>query len=565
MNGRSAAESVFIRPVNSVTFNSTYFRPGFLGGDHSFKFGGYWRDSNTTSINHTGGYATVRFPTAADNDCSLAATNCQVDLTRDGYSVFRLLNNSAYVQDTITKNRVTLQLGLRYDYNKDTAEASSIVANPLGGPWLPAIDFPGADPGVAFNDFSPRLGVTYNVTGDGRTLARANYARYFGQVGNGGVATTVNPVGSTTLRYPWIDANRNQVADAGEITLSANPISASTNWSAANPARTVSANSVDPNLKNDSTDEFILGLDREVGRGFAVGGSYIYRKYGNFQWSDREGITSADWIQTTFTPTGCPGDDGLRTEAGNCAPITFFSPAFQQPTIVQLTNVPDYYRGYNGLELTGRKRLANRWMMNTSFAYNATKVNYGSFPGGQPSIAAATITEDPSNREFREGYEYRLPHGGQRHRQHLRQLEVAVQSERSLRAAVRDQCVGVLQRPAGLPAGDFRPDAGLLRDAHDWLPRQRVGSDRRPAQSGRRDTPAELPESRFPRRAADQDPEPAVRPVAGYLQRQQRRHHPGDSQPPERLERQPDPGDRGAARGALRHQGELVIGKTLNR
>jgi hypothetical protein len=406
MNGRSAAESVFIRPVNSLTFTSTYFRPGFLGADHSFKVGGYWRDSNTTSINHTGGYATVRFPTATDNDCSAQATNCQVDLTRDGYSVYRLLNNSVYVQDTVTKNRVTLQLGLRYDYNKDTAEASSIVANPLGGQWLPGIDFPGADPGVAFNDFSPRLGFTYNVSGDGRTLARANYARYFGQVGNGGVAATVNPVGSTTLRYPWIDANRNQVADAGEITLSANPISASTNWSAANPARTVSANSVDPNLKNDTTDEFILGLDREVGRGFAVGGSYIYRKYTNFWWSDREGITSADWIQTSFTPTGCPGADGQRIEAGNCATISFFTPAFQQPTVVRLTNVPDYYRGYNGLELTGRKRLSNHWMMNTSFAYNATKVNYGSFPGGQPSIAAATISEDPSNRESREGYEY---------------------------------------------------------------------------------------------------------------------------------------------------------------
>jgi hypothetical protein len=406
MNGRSAAESVFIRPVNSLTFTSTYFRPGFLGADHSFKVGGYWRDSNTTSINHTGGYATVRFPTSTDNDCSLQATNCQVDLTRDGNSVYDLLNNSVYVQDTITKNRVTLQLGLRYDYNRDKAMESSIVANPLGGEWLPGINFPGADPGVAFNDFSPRLGVTYNVSGDGRTLARANYARYFGQVGNGGVAATVNPVGSTTLRYPWIDANRNQVADVGEITLSANPISASTNWSAANPARTVSANSVDPNLKNDTTDEFILGLDREVGRGFAVGGSYIYRKYTNFWWSDRDGITSADWVQTSFTPTGCPGADGQRIEAANCATITFFTPAFQQPTVVKLTNVPDYYRGYNGVELTGRKRLSNHWMMNTSFAYNATKVNYGSFPGGQPSIAAATISEDPSNREAREGYEY---------------------------------------------------------------------------------------------------------------------------------------------------------------
>ena len=77
---------------------------------------------------------------------------------------------------------------------------------------------------MAFNDFSPRLGITYNLTGDGRTLARANYARYFGQVGNGGVAATVNPVGSTTLRYPWIDANRNQVAEDGEILLSANPL-----------------------------------------------------------------------------------------------------------------------------------------------------------------------------------------------------------------------------------------------------------------------------------------------------------------------------------------------------
>ena len=212
--------------------------PGFMGGDHSLRIGGYWRNSNTTSINHTGGYATVRYPTAITNDCTVAATSCQVDLTRDGYSVYDLTNYAAYVQDTITRGRATYQLGLRYDYNKDEAAASSIVANPLGGPWLPGIDFQGADPGVAFNDFSPRLGFTYDVTGDGRTIAKANFARYFGQVGNGGVATTVNPVGTTTLRYPWTDTNNNGVADVGEIALGPNPISASTNWSAAEPART---------------------------------------------------------------------------------------------------------------------------------------------------------------------------------------------------------------------------------------------------------------------------------------------------------------------------------------
>ena len=211
----------------------------------------------------------MRFPTAPRTTAlrfEVRTTRwCQVDLTRDGYSVYDLLNYSAYMQDTITKGRTTLQLGLRYDYNRDKAMASSIVANPLGGALASRINFPGADPGVAFNDFSPRLGITYNVTGDGRRMARANYARYFGQVGNGGVAATVNPVGSTTLRIRGSTRTGTTVRRDGEIRLSATPRSASTNWSAANPANTVSANSVDPNLKNDTTDEFIVGVDREIG------------------------------------------------------------------------------------------------------------------------------------------------------------------------------------------------------------------------------------------------------------------------------------------------------------
>jgi Carboxypeptidase regulatory-like domain/TonB-dependent Receptor Plug Domain len=412
LNGRSGAESVFIRPVNSLTFNSSYFMPGVLGADHSFKMGAYWRDSNTTSINHTGGFATVRYPTSINDDCSLAATACQVDLTRDGNTVYDLVNYAAYVQDTVTRGHVTLQLGVRFDYNKDKAGAAVIAANPLGGPWLPAIDFPGADPGVAFKNFSPRLGLTYDITGDGKTIARANYARYYGQVGNGGVAGTINPVGTTTLRYPWVDANRNGSADVGEITLSANPLSASTNWSAANPANTKSANSVDPNLKNDTTDEVIVGMDREIGAGFAVGASYIWRKYDNFSWNDRVNFASSDWVTRTFTPAAstCPADDGLRTQAATCGTFTYFEPTFQQPTVVFETNIPGYNRDFNGFELTGRKRMSNHWMMNTSVSYNSTVVHFGDFPGAanQSSGTSGTIpiSEDPTNRIVREGGQY---------------------------------------------------------------------------------------------------------------------------------------------------------------
>src|SRR5438093_1868373 len=225
LNGRSGAQSVFLRPVNEVNLNANYFLPGAVIGDHAFKIGGYWKDAYSSSFNHTGGYATVRFPNDAAfaiDDCGTVAKGCAVDLTRDGFSVYDLKNISAYVQDTITHNRLTLQLGVRYDRNHDKVLAASIVANPLSTTWLPAIDFQGADPKVIFNDFSPRLGFTYDVQGNGKTVAHANYARYYGQVGTGNIASTINPVGSTTLRYPWTDLNGDKVAQVNEILASAN-------------------------------------------------------------------------------------------------------------------------------------------------------------------------------------------------------------------------------------------------------------------------------------------------------------------------------------------------------
>ena len=70
-------------------------------------------------------------------------------------------------------------------------------------------------------------------------------------------------------------------------------------------------------------------------------------------------------------------------------------------------NVPGFNRNFNGFELMARKRMADNWMMNSSFSYNDTKVNYGDFPGSQPSTAAAAITEDPTNREQRNGHRHR--------------------------------------------------------------------------------------------------------------------------------------------------------------
>jgi hypothetical protein len=407
INGRSTpdnAQSVNIRPVNAVNVNMSYFMPATLGGDHAFKFGGYWKDANSYNSTHTPGYGVARFPTAYSNDCSLAATACQAQVTRDGQTAYDLLNISAFVQDTYTHNRLTAQIGVRYDFNHDQALASSVDTNPLVPQLLPGIAFPGADPGVKFNNFSPRLGFTYDLTGTGKTLAKVNYAMYWGQVGTGGISSQINPVTRVSVRYPWIDLNGDKFVQANEVQLGSNggrtPLAVTGNWDPNNPTAVTTANTVDPNLKNDRTDEFIVGFDHEIAPGFAAGASYIWRRYGGFQFTDVLGLQSSDYTAVQYTPAAstCPA-----SQAARCPAVTYYQPLFQLPTITNLTNfaTDQFNRTFNGLELTARKRMSHRWLMNTSFAYNSTVVNNG-FTGA----ATNTVSEDPTNLTARNGYQY---------------------------------------------------------------------------------------------------------------------------------------------------------------
>ena len=422
LNGRSGTQSIFLRPANSLTLNMNYFMPGGVGGDHSFKFGGYWHDNYSYSNTRTGGNATARFPTAAElaspNDCATLTAGCQVGLTRDSQTIYDLLNLSAYVQDTITHNRLTMQLGLRYDSIHDQALASVVPSSPLVPTILPGVSFAGADPGIVFHNFSPRLGFTYDVQGNGKTLARANYATYWGQVGDGGISSQINPVTAVTVRYAWLDANHDTVVQPGEIYDSANVpllnggspakfLNETGNWDPANPGSPTTKNTIDPALKNDRTDEIILGLDHEIGAGFAVGGNYIWRRYVNCfsaacpGWAPLNGVatdgSSYSAVSYTAPASTCPA-------GATCPTLTYYQPNAQLGTISTETNIQNFNRTFNGLELTARKRMSNHWLMNSSFSYNSTIVNYG--PGSFTGNGTGGSPGDPTNIAQRNGFQY---------------------------------------------------------------------------------------------------------------------------------------------------------------
>ena len=69
--------------------------------------------------------------------------------------------SSGYVSDTFTKDRLTLNLGLRFDHQTGTDTPSTTEANSFIPNLLPTLDYAGGAGNVSWNDFSPRLGLTY--------------------------------------------------------------------------------------------------------------------------------------------------------------------------------------------------------------------------------------------------------------------------------------------------------------------------------------------------------------------------------------------------------------------
>ncbi|HEV2984120.1 MAG TPA: hypothetical protein VGX46_07020, partial [Vicinamibacterales bacterium] len=251
--------------------------------------------------------------------------------------------------------------------------------------------------------------------GDQKTVVHGNYAMYWGQVGVGGYSNQVNPVTRVSIRYPWVDLNHDGFVQPNEIMIPnnniANYLALTGNWNPAAPGSPTTANTIDPNLKNDKTQEIIVGVDHEIGAGFAVGANYIWRKYSNFQFTDTIGIEPIDFASTTFTPAAgtCPGADGLRIGAATCPTVTYFVPTFQVPAISNLTNFTSdqYNRVYNGVEISARKRMSHHWLMNTSFAYNSTVVNMSGWAGDSANGLQFTgFGEDPTNRSARDGHQY---------------------------------------------------------------------------------------------------------------------------------------------------------------
>ena len=384
---RSYLDYSTIRPQSTGNLDGNYFAANALGGDHEFKFGYQYKKTPIDSFTTYGGdvWAILNEGQAAE-----------AWFFRPAAISYEGTYHALHFQDVFTKGRATVKLGLRYDYSGGKNNPSQIPANMVIPNLMPAVDFPGTPSLEAWQSLSPRLGFTYDMTGDGKTIVRASYGRYYDLLGLYEQLQFQNAAGISEMDLPWTDLN-------GDLNVQGNEVDASyilfvRNFDPDNPGSVRSPNVRDPDLSPPNTDELIVGFEREVVPDLSFGVNYIYKRFGNLLWNDW--VSDGGLLGNDYPFVGVPASAFVpRTETcttAACAGQTFtyyqLAPGFTK-TGNLLTNWPDYHQRYQGIEITAHKRLSRRYMFNTSFTY----ADHREYFDSQNAIY------DPTNIELRDG------------------------------------------------------------------------------------------------------------------------------------------------------------------
>jgi len=369
-----------LRPEDQYKLDGSYF---FTTGslNHELKFGTSYRKATVKSTTTWPG-GSVREGYVGGVGSYYAYVYAQGVLNYD------VKYKNAYVQDTLTSGNLTVNLGLRYD-NQSGSLLPGVAngpTNPAVAVYIPGYSFAGGDPGFdAWTDISPRLGLTYAMGADKKTLLRASYSRFVDQLSGFSTFSQAYPIYPAAYAYFYsydYSGNQNNVTDLpGEL---GGLVGHSPNWNP-NTFQLVRTNSIDPNLSAPYSDELTLGVEHALLPEFVIGLTATYRK-------------NKDIL--TYTPLVFDGDPYSAANAnsvgrkatrndfvvGHTYSVTLpdgtvrqvntysLAPGIQSRGGTLLEN-SDRSQTYKALSATFNKRLSNRWMARGNFTWNDWKWN----------------------------------------------------------------------------------------------------------------------------------------------------------------------------------------------
>ncbi|PYR37352.1 MAG: hypothetical protein DMF90_07145 [Acidobacteria bacterium] len=278
----------------------------YVTGSHSFRTGFSYMDttqSDTQYFHDELGALPLTYLT--NNGAAVQATFYQGYATRN----YIMHNLGIHGEDQWRVKRLTVNAGVRFDHilNRYPDQRS----NP--SIFVPvATFFPAAD-AVRWSDLSPRLGVAYDLFGDGKTAIKASANRYILRSGNQ-YAKFVNPLDTNRSNArSWTDTNGNFFPDGDPLNPDRNgELGPSANRNFANPKINAF---YDPNWafgwrQRPSDWEFSTGVQREVASGLSAAVAYFRRVYTNFEVVNNQAFGPSDVDYFCVTAPASPALPG---------------------------------------------------------------------------------------------------------------------------------------------------------------------------------------------------------------------------------------------------------------
>lgn len=238
----------FNRSKPQVNITMSYYLPE-KAGSHDFKIGyEYLNDQAQYGLNGRSGNIEYRDRAGQVAEIDLWDFGTPESFGKDwGLNDDRDLHHSLFVQDRWSvSNRATLTLGVRYDHQRPYYLDAS--RQPVLTAVFPAFTSKGKTL-LTSDKVVPRLGVSYDLSGNGKAVLKAFYGRYYFNFADR--LTDVDPGGANRNRYVFNDLNGNRIFDGtqelGRLISTAGG----------------SSTTLDPDLKTPFADEFNVSFERQ--------------------------------------------------------------------------------------------------------------------------------------------------------------------------------------------------------------------------------------------------------------------------------------------------------------
>ncbi len=247
-----------------------------------------------------------------------------------------------FLQDTWTIDRLTLNIGGRYDWFNASIPAQSSPTST----WIQARDFAEIPNVPDWSDWSIRMAGAYDVFGTGKTALKANASKYIAAAASG-YTQNFNPMSYSTQTRAWVDFDRNKsILDANGNIQFNEVIGGTSNFGQI-------TNRHDPNLERGYNWEYSTSLQHELMDRVSMNVGFYRRQFYNLDVIDNTNLALTDWSPFGITT---PADPRLPLSG---QPIDMFSLNANKVGVAtdNLRTFSDINRTiYNGFELSANLR-----------------------------------------------------------------------------------------------------------------------------------------------------------------------------------------------------------------